>query len=90
MIFTVAWTPDAVTELAGIWLAASDREQVTQAAAEIDRLLRTDPQNEGESRDAKTRILFVGPLGVDFEVVDDDRIVYVLSVWRTERRKPNA
>lgn len=85
MIFTVAWGPGAVSELADIWLDALDRSRVTAAAREIDRFLRRDPTTRGESRDENVRILFVAPLGVDFEVVEDDRIVYVLSVWRSEK-----
>jgi hypothetical protein len=84
MIFTVSWGPGAVTDLAAIWLDAPDCPEVTSASREIDRLLRRDPAAIGESRDENVRIMFVAPLGVDFEVVEDDRIVYVLSVWRIE------
>ena len=90
MIFTVAWGPDSVDELADLWLAAPNRERVTAAASEIDRLLRRNPQDVGESRDANIRVLFVDPLGADFEVVEADGMVYVLSVWRTDERRPKS
>lgn len=81
MIFTVLWTSDAEQELAAIWLNAADRSAVTSAAHSIDALLRVDPQTRGESRQEEVRVLFAPPLGVDFEVVEGDRIVYVLAVW---------
>jgi hypothetical protein len=83
MRHTVIWTPTAEDDLAALWIAATDRQAVTVAADTIDALLRTDPTTRGESRFDTVRMLRVPPLGVDFEVVDDDRIVYVLSVWRT-------
>jgi hypothetical protein len=45
--FTVVWSPDAITALAGIWLNSSDRAAVTLAAANIERLLHNDPMLHG-------------------------------------------
>jgi plasmid stabilization system protein ParE len=87
MTFTVLWTPTAEQELASIWLSAEDRNAVTSAAHTIDTLLRTDPETRGESRQGTLRVLFVPPLGVDFDVVADDRIVYVLSAWSFSKRE---
>jgi hypothetical protein len=87
MIFTVLWTPTAEQELASIWLSAEDRNAVTSAAHTIDTLLRVDPETRGESRHDTLRVLFVPPLGVDFDVVADDRIVYVLSAWSFGKRE---
>jgi hypothetical protein len=86
MIFTVAWIAAAVNELADLWIIAPDRDRVTAAASTLDELLRHNPQTLGESRHGNVRILVEDPLGIDFEVVEDDRIVYVLSVWRTDER----
>jgi hypothetical protein len=60
---------------------ASDRQAVTDAANEIDRLLAIEPLDIGESREEGRRILLVPPLGVTFYVVSEDRIVRVLDVW---------
>jgi hypothetical protein len=60
---------------------------VTAASREIDRILHRDPSTRGESRDQNVRILFITPLGVDFEVVEADRIVYVLAVWRIDNQR---
>lgn len=45
--FTVEPTPRAEGQLATAWLAATDRNALTRAAAEIDRLLAADPVNNG-------------------------------------------
>jgi plasmid stabilization system protein ParE len=81
MKFSVVWTPTAQDDLARIWLQASDRSAVSSAAQTIDQALERDPQEQGESRRESVRVLMVTPLGVDFEVIEEDRRVYVLTVW---------
>jgi plasmid stabilization system protein ParE len=81
MTYTVVWTPTAERDLAEMWLNAVDRNAVASAANTIDVVLRDDPLSQGESRIESTRIMFVRPLGIDFDVVRDDRTVYVLAVW---------
>jgi len=85
VIFTVVWKPTATDELAEIWLNAQDRAAVTASANQIDRSLRSDPATVGESRSGNRRIVFVPPLGVDFEVHELDRRVDVLRVWAWPR-----
>ncbi len=68
MIFTVVWKPTATSELADIWLNAEERAAVTAAAHQIDSSLRTDPFAQGESRSGNRRILFIPPLGIDYEI----------------------
>ncbi len=82
MKYTVLWTYDAEQELAAIWLNASDRAEITAASSAIDRALSVNPLDQGESREGAIRVMFRGALAVEFEVLPDDRIVYVLSVWR--------
>lgn len=85
MRFTVSWTPTAQQDLAAVWLAAADRNAVTSAANVVDTLLATNPESRGDLRFDTVRTLAVPPLGVDFEVVEADRIVYVLTVWDTTK-----
>jgi hypothetical protein len=80
MTFTVTYKPSAEQELAEAWINAPNRQAVTDAANRIDRLLRLDPHNQGESRDGDTRLLFERPLAVHFEIHDEDRWVEVLEV----------
>jgi hypothetical protein len=81
MIFTVNWTATALQQLAAIWLAAPDRNAITVASEEIDRELRTDPDTLGRPTFATVREYRHPPLAIEFEVVEADRIVHVLSVW---------
>jgi plasmid stabilization system protein ParE len=81
MSFTVVWTPAAEQDLARIWLAAKDRAAVTSSANAIDRTLRKRPDAVGELRFDTVRTLALPPLGVDYDVLEHDRLVYVLGVW---------
>src|SRR5438552_1310971 len=86
MKFTVTWSRNAERKLARRWMAASDRRSVTQAANSIDTQLAQDPLNAGESRSGNRRILHEPPLGVIFSVVEADRTVLVLDVWKYDKR----
>ena len=86
MKYRITWTRSAQEHLAGVWLVSADRQAVTSAAAWIDAQLTNDPQTQGESRSGNVRILIQRPLGVLYEVVEEDRIVYVSAVWTTEAR----
>lgn len=81
MKYTVLWTPAAEQHLAAVWLDARDRSAITSAAGSIDDMLSEDAHCRGESRESTVRVTFVPPLGVEFDVLDQDRIVYVLAVW---------
>jgi hypothetical protein len=81
MKFTVIYRLSAENQLAELWNGAPDRGAITRAADEIDRRLAKDPHREGESRTETTRILFVRPLAVLFEISDADRMVHVLRFW---------
>lgn len=82
MKFSVRWTPAAENELTKLWMDTADRRAVTVAANEIDVRLQISPADEGESRQFGRRILLVQPLGVTFEVHQDERIVRILDVWQ--------
>jgi plasmid stabilization system protein ParE len=86
-IYTVLWSPVAENRLADLWTSGPDRGPVAYAENYIDRLLRTDPNEQGESRSFGTRILFHPPLGVIYKVKEQDRTVTVLKVWKYARRK---
>ena len=85
-MFEVRWVDAATNELAEIWIRSSDRKAINDAANVIDRLLRSDPQDVGESRDDSERIAFVPPLVVRFQVSEDDRLVLVLDVVHIRQR----
>ena len=80
-MYTVRWKRTALDRLAELWLEAADRRSVTIAVDEIDRILATDPHNAGESRSEQTRVLFIAPVGVFFDIHDSTQVVEVLTVW---------
>jgi plasmid stabilization system protein ParE len=84
MRYTVVWAPSAEQDLAAIWIDAEDRGAVASAADRIDGLLRESPHGQGEPHYASVRILLVSPLGIDFEVLEDDRLAKVLTVWKED------
>jgi hypothetical protein len=81
MRWMVVWIPSAEQKLARLWMRALDRASVRRAAFEIDKLLKIDPENVGESRPAGQRIIHIQPLGVRFKVSPADRLVQVVDVW---------
>jgi hypothetical protein len=82
MIYTVIWQPDTENDLADEWLNAPDRAVVTQAANQIDAQLKADPYANSESRSGNSRVMFVPPLGVAYDVSDDDCLVIVAVLHR--------
>jgi hypothetical protein len=82
MRFRVFWEDDAEAELARLWLAARDRQRLTEVSSRIEDRLRRDPESVGESRQPGIRLLFDNPLWVEFRIDAADRIVRILTVWR--------
>lgn len=83
MSYRVTWQRAAKNDLADIWLNAPDQNAVTMASAEIDRLLKDDPLHIGSAmRSSIHRQLGVPPLGVLYEVVEDDKRMIVQAVFR--------
>jgi hypothetical protein len=82
MTFTVVWKPSAERTLAETWLEAADRKSIANAADAIDALLRSDALPVGESREGNSRLLYVAPLAVYYDVFPDDMLV---AVWASRR-----
>jgi hypothetical protein len=80
-MYDVRWKRTALDRATELWLAATDRWEITAAVNELDRLLASNPREAGESRSESIRVLFVPPLGVFFEFDDAARTVNVLRVW---------
>lgn len=79
--YTVVWLQDAADQLIEIWLAASDRNEITAAVEALDQLLADDPI-DWMSREVSEglRAITVLPLRVIYVVRTPDRIVDVASV----------
>lgn len=82
MNYSIFWTQEAEDGLASSWLGASDREAVTTASHRIDLALSHHPLRYGTGRQSSViRMAYEPPLGIDFEVIEDDKKVRVLRVW---------
>lgn len=82
MNYTVFWTPEAEDELADAWLAAADPTAVTDASHRIDKQLARNPFACGFARNASVnRTVVDRPLGVDYEIIEDDKKVRIHGVW---------
>ncbi len=84
MTYQVHWRKGPLDDLASIWLGANPekRRAITRGVDAIDRSLRLNPQNVGESRSSDFRIAFCPPLAIKFQVDIAQAIVYVVHVWR--------
>ena len=82
MSYRVEWTPEAENDLAAIWNAAPDRAAVTAASAWLDSHLAADPLHFGQPWASSVhRIAVRDPIGIEFEVIEDDKLVIVHGVF---------
>ena len=87
-MFRVEWLQLAMDQLSDLWLQADSelRQALAGATDAVDRQLRRDPLNQGESRSRDLRIAFFAPLAVTFRVDADDRVVQVVAIRLFRRR----
>jgi hypothetical protein len=85
-MFWVVWLESALMDLADYWPKADSalRLAITSATHEIDQQLKKDPIGASESRTDDTRILFVAPLGITFQLEADGQTG--LDVWVFHKR----
>ena len=88
-MFEVFWSVQAERQLADLWAKSSTRNAITGAVESIDRALRANPGEGGESREGRERLVVVPPLIVDIRVTEEDRRVEILAV-RQLRQRPGT
>lgn len=82
MSYALEFVPVAEDGLAAAWLAAADRNAVAAASYRIELELVRRPLDLGESRSSSVHRTYSDrPLGVEFEVIEDDKRVRVLRFW---------
>jgi hypothetical protein len=82
MKYTVKFKKKALDQLAAIWNASTDQAGVTAAAHWLEEAMSTRPKSFGESRKSSVvRVAHYPPLGMEFEIIEDDKKVRVLRVW---------
>jgi hypothetical protein len=74
------------------WEAAGPalREAILLAARGMDEQLSAEPNEQGESREGRTRVLFRAPVGVLFEVDEEKKLVQILRAWVYRAGVPGA
>jgi plasmid stabilization system protein ParE len=78
--YTVTASPKTESDLAHLWLQASDRAAVSTAADTIDKLLRDNATKRGGVTILGLRQLIICPLIAEFSVEEDDRRVTIWSI----------
>lgn len=82
MNYKVDWSPLAVEELAAMWLAATDKTGVSKASHNLELKLGTAPFLVGVPYGSSVRRLVLdSPIGMGFDIVEDDKKVIVQSCW---------
>jgi hypothetical protein len=80
--YTVVSVPEAEDQLASIWIADKDRDQVSAAADAADRLLGENPLQDSVYLSEQLRRRDFPPLRFYFEVREEDRVVVISNVAR--------
>ena len=82
MSYRVEWTPEAENDLASLWNATTNHNAVTAATAWLDAHLLIDPLHFGQPWTSSVhRIAVRDPIGIEFEVIEDDKRVIVHGVF---------
>jgi hypothetical protein len=81
MKYTVVWNRRATNDLAQLWIDGTDRSRIATASNYIDEHLSRAPFLEQCEVVNQIGALIVAPLGVDYWINEDDRIVTVFAVW---------
>ncbi|HET6576027.1 MAG TPA: type II toxin-antitoxin system RelE/ParE family toxin [Fimbriiglobus sp.] len=78
--FAVEFLLPAEDDLARIWLAAPDPDEVTRADATAEQLLSSDPAGRGVHLAEGLYRLTVAPLVLYYAIDDDRKLVRVASI----------
>jgi len=82
MNYHVEWTSEAENDLAALSNDATDRHAVTAASAWPDAHLAGDPPHFGQPWTSSVhRIAVRESIGIEFEVIEDDKRAIVHSVF---------
>ena len=85
MKYTVTWLKASQDQLTQLWIDGPNRQEITDASNVIDiqlRLVRMPIVNLDRVQSA---YLSCRLWCVLFDVIDDDRMVTVFAVWRTDQ-----
>jgi hypothetical protein len=82
-MFSIYRSQSALVPLRQTWEQADAvmRDAIVQASRQVDQQLQSAPNDQGESREEGTRILFQAPLAVTYEVDEPKKLVRILRAW---------
>lgn len=89
-MFRVVWLQAALDDLARLWVMADSalRQAITAAVPRLEHRLRTNPEEESESRqDLNQRVIVEGPLVAFLEMDDDNGVIVIGHVRLSQKRK---
>lgn len=81
-LYTVVSLPEAEDDLASIWMADTDRAQVSKGADAAERLFSENPLQDSVHLSERLRRRDVPPLRFYFEVREEDRVEVISNVAR--------
>ena len=77
----VIWSREALRQLAAMWLAATDRREITRAQHRIDKTLARDPMSGGQELSECLWKIHDPPLLAFYEINDVHKAVRVTDVY---------
>jgi hypothetical protein len=82
MEYEVKWSATARSDFVSFGVTDELRHALLAASDKIEELLRGDPRSSASyMRLASTWMLVEKPLGVVYDILEADQIVYISSVW---------
>jgi hypothetical protein len=82
--FTVVWWDDALDELAQLWIDATDRAAINDAALSVDVELSRTPDSKGREVSEGLWRIDLSPIRAYYQLSEDDRLVTIIGVRRVQ------
>jgi hypothetical protein len=88
-MFSIYRSEHTTSFLKKTWEEADEalQQAILEATDLLNRALADRPHEQGESREDGSRVLFEAPLGIEYEIDDDRRIVHVRRTWAYRSRR---
>lgn len=80
MKYTVVWTSEAQDSLCELYMAVSNRAELSRIVENIEAELARRPESLGESRHTGCRVAMESHIGLTFEIHPDDCMVQVIQI----------
>lgn len=86
MNYRIIWSKRAEDDLAILWLNTANQTLISSVSQFLDVQLMRTPLTVGESRESSVnRVIYQDPLGLVYDVIEDDKSVIVQAVFGMKR-----